>query len=63
MEQNYFKFNQQCYKKTEGLAMGAPTSVILAEVYVQYMGHKQLYQILKKRIIGYFRYVDDILIM
>jgi hypothetical protein len=31
-EQNYFKFNQQYYKQTEGLAMGVPTSNILASV-------------------------------
>jgi hypothetical protein len=44
--------------------MGAPTSAILAEVYVQYMEHKQLYPILRKvQIIGYYRYVDDIFII
>jgi hypothetical protein len=44
--------------------MGAPTSAILAEVYIQYIEHKKLYPIVKKhQIIGYFRYVDDILII
>jgi hypothetical protein len=44
--------------------MGAPTSTILAEVYIQHMEHKQLYPILRKhQIIGYFRYIDDILIL
>jgi hypothetical protein len=50
---------------TEGLAMVAPTSAILAETYeyIQHMEHKQLYQILlKRKITGYFRYVDDIVI-
>jgi hypothetical protein len=32
-ERNYFQFDQQYYKQTEGLAMGAPTSAILAELY------------------------------
>jgi hypothetical protein len=64
MEQNYFQFSQQYYIQTEGLAMGAPTSPILAEVYIQYIEHKKLYPILKKhQICGYFRYVDDILII
>jgi hypothetical protein len=45
MEQNYLQFYQQYYKQTEGLAMGAPTLAILAEVYIQYMEHKQLYPI------------------
>jgi hypothetical protein len=36
MEQNYFQFNEQYYKQTGALAMGAPTSNILAEVYIQH---------------------------
>jgi hypothetical protein len=49
---------------TDGLRMGAPTSAILAEAYLQHKEHKQLYPILKKyQIIGYLRYVDDILII
>jgi hypothetical protein len=48
-EQNYFQFDQQYYKQTDGLAMGAPTSSILAETYIQHMEHKQIYPILKKK--------------
>ena len=64
LEQNYFQYEQKHYKQTDGLAMGAPTSAILAEVYIQHMEHTQIYDILNKQnIIGYFRYVDDILIV
>jgi hypothetical protein len=64
MDQNYFQFNQQYYKQTSGVAMGAPTSAILAETYLQHMEHMQIYPILiKQHIIGYFRYVDDILVI
>ena len=64
MEQNYFQFEQENYKQVDGLAMGAPTSSILAETYIQYMEHTQIYPILiKHQIIAYFRYVDDILII
>jgi hypothetical protein len=45
--------------------MGAPTTGILAEVYIhiQHVKHKQLYSILlKHKIIGYFRYVDILII-
>jgi hypothetical protein len=42
MEQNYFQFDQQYYKQTDGLPMGAPTS-LLAEIYIQPMEHKQIY--------------------
>jgi hypothetical protein len=57
-------FDQQYYKQMERLAMGTPTSTILAEVYIQHMEQKQLYPILKKeQIIGYFRYKDNSLII
>jgi hypothetical protein len=43
-EQNYFQFDQQYYKQTEGLAMGAPTSAISAETYIKHMQHKQIHR-------------------
>jgi hypothetical protein len=44
--------------------MGAPTSAILAEAYIQSIEHTQIYNILKThKIIAYFRYVHDILII
>jgi hypothetical protein len=44
--------------------MGAPTSAVLVETYIQNMEHKQIYPILiKHQIVGYFRYVDDILMI
>jgi hypothetical protein len=47
-----------------GLAMGAPTSAIIAETCLQNLEHNQIYNFLTKyKIIGYFRYVDDILII
>jgi hypothetical protein len=42
--------------------MGAPTSAIIAETYLQNLEHNQTYNLLTKhKIIVYFRYVDDIL--
>jgi hypothetical protein len=44
--------------------VGAPTSAILAEVYIHSMKHKEVYQILiKYQIIGYFRYIDYVFII
>jgi hypothetical protein len=64
LEQNYFQHDHKYYKQTNGLAMGAPTSAILAEIYIQNTEHTQIYDILiKQHIIAYFRYVDDILIV
>jgi hypothetical protein len=42
--------------------MGAPTSAILAETFIQHMECKHIYAILKtQEIITYYRYVDDII--
>jgi len=44
--------------------MGAPTSSILSEVYLQHIENTKIHQLLKKhRTEGYFRYVDDILVV
>jgi hypothetical protein len=44
--------------------MGAPTSSVLPEIYLQFMEHTELYTILmQNNILGYFRYVDDISII
>jgi hypothetical protein len=44
--------------------MGAPTSAILAEVFIKYLEYTKIVDILlKSQIIDYYRYVDDILII
>jgi hypothetical protein len=64
LQQNYFQFDNQYYKQNIGLAMAAPTSAIIAETYLQNLEHNQVYNLLTKhKIIGYFRCVDDILII
>jgi hypothetical protein len=43
--------------------VGAPTS-FFSEIYLQYLENRKIFGILvKPRIIGYFRYVDDILLV
>ena len=62
--QNYFQFQNTTYMQNEGLAMGAPTSSILSEIYMQYIESNTIYDALRKHSIeGYFRYVDDILLV
>jgi hypothetical protein len=64
LKQNYFMFNNKIYNQTQGLAMGAPTSAILSEIFIQHMEHNNIFTILlKHNITGYFRYVDDILLI
>jgi hypothetical protein len=62
INQYYFIYNNQYYSQQEGLAMGAPSSVVLSEIFIQGLEHNQLCQTLTKhKVINYFRYVDDTL--
>jgi hypothetical protein len=47
----------------DGLAMGAPSSGLIAEIFLQHMEHLHLTHLTHRhRIINYWRYVDDILL-
>lgn len=64
IEQNYFLFQDIICIQNEGLAMGAPTSSILSEMYPQYIENTKICEIqVRHKIEGHFRYVDDILLM
>jgi peptide methionine sulfoxide reductase MsrA len=64
IEQNYFQHNNQFYKQKEGLAMGAPSSSILSEMYLQFLEHNEVLKIISDhKIVSYSRYVDDILLL
>jgi hypothetical protein len=57
-------FNDKTYIQQSGLAMGAPTSSIFSEIFIQFLENTKIYDILNQsKIIGYFRYVDDILLI
>jgi len=44
--------------------MGATTSSIVSEIYLQYVEHTNIVEVLNQhKILGYFRYVDDFLIV
>jgi hypothetical protein len=40
---NYFQFENTYYQQEEGLAMGAPSWAILAEIYLQYIESINIY--------------------
>jgi hypothetical protein len=40
LEQKYIEHNEKWYKQNGGLAMGASTSAVLAETFVQHLEHK-----------------------
>ena len=61
--QNCFKFRDTTYLQEKGLAIGAPTSSIFSETYLQYIEKTIIFDILRSsKVEGYFRHVDEILI-
>jgi transposase-like protein len=64
LAQNYFTFQDTYYLQTTGLAMGAPTSALLSEIYLQYFEHTVLINALVRfNILQHYRYVDDIIVL
>jgi hypothetical protein len=64
LDQDFFQFNNKIYQQKEGLPMGAPFSPILSEIYIQNIEHSIIINILQNyKILGYYRYVDDILLV
>jgi len=62
--QNYFRFENMIYLQPDSLAMGAPSSSTLSEFYLQHVESHKIYSLLlNHKVEGYFRYVDDILII
>jgi DNA-directed RNA polymerase subunit H (RpoH/RPB5) len=62
--QNYFAHNKDIVIQYDGLAMGAPSSGLIAEIFLQHIEHTHLAHLTHKhRIINYCRYVDDILLL
>ena len=64
IQQNYFQFLNSFFIQERGLAMGSPTSSIFSEIFLQHIENTAIFDILvHNNIIGYFRYVEDILIV
>jgi hypothetical protein len=61
--QNYFEADNKFYIQNNGIAMGAPTSSLLSEIVLQNWEHNIIRVLIENQIIGYFRYVDDIMII
>ena len=62
--QNYFSNNGKIHIQKEGLAMGALTSGIIAEFFLQHLKDTHLIHLSKKHnIAAYFHYDDDILLI
>jgi hypothetical protein len=62
--QNYFTHKEKIILQTDGLAIGAPSSSIIAEIFKQAIEHSHMPLLAQKHLlINYFRYVDDILLI
>jgi len=62
--QNYFAHKGKTVIQQDGLAMGAPSLGLIAEIFLQHIEHSHLAHLTHKhKIINYCRYVDDILLI
>lgn len=62
--QNYFTHNANILIQNDGLTVGAPSSGLISELFLQQMGHLHLTHLLTKhKIVNYFRYIDDVLMI
>jgi hypothetical protein len=58
IKQNFLELNSNFYLQSQGLAMGAPSSLLLSEIYLQNIDINQILDLLiKHKIISYHRYV------
>jgi len=63
-KQNYFANNTEIIVQQDGLAMGAPSLGLIAEIFLQHLEHTHLPHIARKhKIVDYSRYVDDIFLI
>jgi hypothetical protein len=60
-QQNYFSHNNNIIIQRDDLAVGAPSSGLIAEIFLQHLEHLHLTQ--KHHLANYCRYVDDIFII
>jgi hypothetical protein len=60
-KQNYFTHSNNTVIQRDGLAMGAPSSGLIAEIFLEHLHLTHLTQ--KHYIINYGRYVDDIFLI
>jgi len=64
IKQNHFQFENTLYIQEEGLAMGTPTLSIFSAIYLQHIENTITADILLKyHIVGYFCYMDVILMV
>jgi len=62
--QNYFTHNKDIIFQYDSLVMGAPSSGLIAEIFVQHIEHTHLPHLARKhKTINYCQYVDDVFLV
>jgi len=63
-KQKYFTYDKDIIIQHDALAMGAPSSGLIAEIFLQHTEHLHLAHLAHKHsTVNYCRYVDDILLI
>jgi hypothetical protein len=63
-KKNYFAHNNNIVTQQNGLAMGCPSSGLIAEIFLQHLEHRHLTNLTHKHHITFYcRFVDDIFIL
>lgn len=65
LKYNYFKFNGDIYLQKDGLSMGSSISGLLADIFINHLENRFFSEnpTWAAKIIYYFRYVDDTLLL
>jgi len=62
--QNYFTHNKDIILQYDDLAMGASSSGLIAEIFLQHIEHTHIPHLAHKhKIVNYCRYVDDVFLI
>jgi hypothetical protein len=59
LKQNCFQLNDNIYTQTKRLAMGAPTSSVLSEIYLQYLEHTTTFDVQNLWMISFLYTTPD----
>ena len=62
---NYFTFDGQLFRQTQGIAMGTPVAPTVANLYLAYFEHKHIVcsSLWRNEIRLFFRYIDDLFVI
>lgn len=63
LTQNYFNANGNTYRQIKGTAMGTPSAVVFANIYMFMTYDQPLLLIIKPHVVLYSRFIDDVFVV